>query len=431
MDPASQRLLALLGNLTNYEKRRPDRPRWSLDNMRSLLARPGCAALSGLAVQVGGSKGKGTTSLYLERLATAAGLRSGTYMSPHVQSVLERVRIDEKQVAEADLHRALAPILDHARTLENASFFEVMTAAALACFAEAAVDLAILEVGLGGRLDATTAVPVDASIVTSIELEHTDMLGDTIEAIAGEKAHVIRPGRPAFTSATGEALAVLEARARDVGASLSVLGRDIELVDVRDTGSGFEGRLRLEKGELEFSMPEASQFELSAFALSTACLRRLRPDLPLTMDPAPRPVLPGRCEVVRCGDGRPLVLDGAHTEESMRALASELRRRFPGQKLAILFGSTPGKRWRESLKCLLAMADTTVVTQLEDTAMVPPEEILEWLDHAGAPGMRAHSIEEGLAMLARSQGVRVVTGSFYLVGEARSHLGALGASAPV
>lgn len=432
MDAATERLTALLAPLTNYERHRPDRPRWSLDNMRALLCQPGLERSATHVVQIGGSKGKGTTALYLESLALAAGLRTGTYMSPHLQSLLERVRLLGRDVAEAELHGALVSVLDHARALElEPSFFEVMTAAALKCFGQNDLHLGILEVGLGGRLDATTAVPVDASVVTSIELEHTLLLGDTVEEIAGEKAFVIREGRPAFTATSGAALAVLEQRAKAVGASLSVLDRDFALLDVAPRDGGFAGRLRDPGGEVRsFWLPEASAFELPALALAVACLSTLRPDLALCLDPVPRPRLPGRCEVRICGDGEPLVLDVAHTERSMQALAGELARRFPGRRSAVLVGFTLGKRWRESLSCLLPGAEAFAVTGLPDTAMESPAEIAGWLRQQGAEAEVVDGPEAGLRRLAEHAGLRVVTGSFYVVGRASEQLGVLGISTP-
>ena len=220
---AAERILALVAPFTNYERNRQDKPRWSLDNIRTLLARPGATSARGLAVQVGGSKGKGTTALYLDALARHLGLRSGVYLSPHVDDVTERVQIDGQPTPL--LEEVVRELIDFVKRerLQDVSFFEVMTAAAAECYARAAVDLAVFEVGLGGRLDATTAVPVDASILTNVELEHTDLLGDTVEAIAGEKAYILRLGKVAFTAARNGALRVIEAYAREVQSPLRVL----------------------------------------------------------------------------------------------------------------------------------------------------------------------------------------------------------------
>jgi dihydrofolate synthase/folylpolyglutamate synthase len=415
---AGSRILELLAPLTNYERSRPDRVRWSLDAMQRLLARPGARALRGRAVQIAGSKGKGTTAMYVGCFVRAAGRRSGVYLSPHVEEVVERVQIDGQ--AATDLETSVREVVEFARRegLEM-SFFEAMTAAAVDCFARAEVDVAALEVGLGGRLDATTAVPVDAVVITTIELEHTEILGDTVEAIAAEKAGAIRPGRPVITGARGAALAVIEARAEAVGAPIWRLGREVQVVELRDLGDGFAGKLIAPGVARPFELRGAARFEVDAAALAFAALLRVCPELELPLRPMPRPDLPGRFERWDVPGLPTLILDGAHTVESLGVVAAELRRRFPEQRPTVLFASARGKRWREGLSRLCEVADTFVVTNLAETASEDSREIAAWLL---ARGRRARAVEDaaaGLAALAGAPGLAVVTGSFYLVGRVR------------
>lgn len=428
MDPATERIKALLAGLTNYERSRPNAIRWSLDTMHALLRRPGARLPAGRLVQVGGSKGKGSTTAFLEALGARAGLRVGGYYSPHVSTILERVRLQERNVDEARLRTALLPVLDHVRALGvPATFFEVMTAAAVQILAEADVELGALEVGIGGRLDATTAVPVDAAIVTVVELEHTQLLGGTVEAIAGEKAHVLRPGRPGFTAVQGPALAVLEAHAARVGARLHVLGRDFAVEGVRAAQGGFAGVIRDPLGaRLPFALPRAPRFLVPALALAVACLRTLHPGLELALDPAPCPSLPGRFEVLDSASDSPWVLDGAHTEGSLQALAAGLGEGFPGSRAQVLFASAADKRWREGLSALLPIADSFLVTGLTETSGEDPVEIVAWLRSRGARADTVRDAVEGVARMRRRPGLRVVTGSFYLVGAARAALGEAG-----
>lgn len=424
LDPATERLTALLSRWTNYERLRPDRPRWSLDNMRALLARPGARLPAGRLVQVGGSKGKGTTALYLESLALAGRLRAGTYLSPHLESLLERVRLRGSQIDEPTLRAALDPILAFAeQTGRDITFFEVMTAAAVECFAAAAVDVGVLEVGLGGRLDATTAVPVDASILTSIELEHTELLGGTLAAIAGEKAWVVRAQRPAFTSLRGVALDVVRSHAAAVRAPLFVLDEHFGLDGVEDHGDALSGHVTDTSGlRRPFRLPGASMVELQAFALAYACLRWLLPDVDLPLTPAPRPELPGRCEVRRCADGGSIVFDGAHTPGSLACLASEVQRRFPRQRPVLLFGSARGKDWRLGLMPWLPLVDSVYVTELTGTVSEEPGAIANWLAERGVQAQTVPDAATGVGALLRHDGPRIVTGSFYLVGAARACL---------
>lgn len=420
MDHAAERLAPLLQQLVNYERTRPDKRLWDLATMRRLLARRGAPEPPRPAVQVGGSKGKGTTCAFLVALAQAAQRRAGVYTSPHVTTLLERVRIGDRDIPVAVLERHLVELLAVPDGERPPTFFEAMTLAAAAWFAEERVDLAVYEVGLGGRHDATTALPVDAGIVTMIELEHTDVLGDTIAAIAGEKAPVIREGGLGFTGASGDALAVVAGHCRRAGARLLVLGEHFGLRGLRWADDGPRGTLWLPDGrELPFALPGGAAFELPALALAAAAFAQLLPNAPLALDPAPRPQLPCRFEVRREPDGEVLVLDGAHTEQSLAAVARELQRRWPGRRAQVLFGSATGKRWREGLSSLFAVADTFVVTELTGTASEDPGAIAAFLGAAGRQCETAPDAGAGLRLLRSRPGPRLVVGSFYLAGQVR------------
>ncbi len=423
VDAAAERLAPLLSRLVNYERLRPDRRLWDLATMRHLLARPGAPVPPRPAVQVGGSKGKGTTCAFLGALAQAAGRRAGVYTSPHVETLLERLTVDGEPVDVETLERLLQPVLAVPAAQRSPTFFEAMTIAAADWFAERRVDLAVFEVGLGGRYDATTALPVDASIVTTIELEHTDVLGDTIAAIAGEKAFVVREDGVGFTAARGEALAVLRRHAERAHAALFVLGEDFGLRQPEWSPDGCRARLWWRDGrELPTFLPDATNFELPALALAAAVFAHLLPDAPLPLDPAPRQRLPCRFEVLQDTDGEVLVLDGAHTEQSLAAVAAELARRYPGRRPAVLFASAAGKRWRQGLSALLPIADSFVVTELTGT---PGEAAGTLAAHLLASGARcevAADVASGLQALRRRPGPRLCAGSFYLAGQVRQLL---------
>jgi dihydrofolate synthase/folylpolyglutamate synthase len=418
VDPAAARLSPLLDRLVNYERDRPNQALWDLAVTSALLARPGAAAAPRPAVQVGGSKGKGSTCAMLGALARRAGLSVGIYTSPHVTTLLERIAVDGESVPVDELERILAGVL--AAPGERApTFFEAMTVAAAQWFAERRVDLAVYEVGLGGRLDATTALPVDLSILTTIELEHTEILGDTVAAIAREKAAILRPGGTALTTATGEALPQLQARADEVGAKLLVVDRDFGAVRVRDRGDVLTGNLWLPDRLVPFELRGGALFDLSALAVAACGLETLRPGVLGKELAMARPQAPCRFEVFEQPDGGAVVLDGAHTERSMAAVADELRRRWPGRKFDFLFGSASGKRWRESLSSLLPLVDTLKVTAVSGTSSEDPSLIAAYYHARGIAAEQVDDVGAGLAALAKRGGIRVVVGSFYLVGEAR------------
>ena len=420
-DPAAERLLPLLGRLQNFERSRPQHRGWDLANTRALL-QP-VAASAAPAIQVGGSKGKGTTCAFLAALAARARLSAGCYLSPHVVTILERILLDGAPIAVDRMETLLRAVLQRADAVGiQPTWFEALTVTAVDAFAAADVDLAIYEVGLGGRFDATTAIPVAASIITGIELEHTQLLGTTVAAIAAEKAMVVREGGLGVTAARGEALAVIEKHARDVSARLCVLGTDLHLVDASWTASDYRARLVLPDGrELRVRLPDARGYEPQALALAAAAFAAVLPEAPLHLDPAPRPLdLPCRFQIRRGADGAPWVLDGAHTEHSLAAVAAEVRRRWPDQRVAVLFASAADKRWREGLSALLPIADSFVVTGLTGTVGEDPEAIAAWLAAQGRQCTVAADVAEALAVLSAARGPRLVTGSFYLAGQVRA-----------
>jgi dihydrofolate synthase / folylpolyglutamate synthase len=399
VDPAAERLAPLLAQLVNYERTRPDRRLWDLATMRALLARPGAPPPPD----------------------AAAGRRAGIYTSPHIHTLLERIQVDGRDIRVEQLEPLLRTILAAPAGERAPTFFEAMTLAAAEWFAQQRVELAIYEVGLGGRHDATTALPVDAGIVTMIELEHTDVLGDTIAQIAAEKAPVIRTGGTGFTGTTGAAFGVVQAHCVANGARLFALDRDFGLRAVRWTAAGAEGRLWLQDGrELPFVLPGAAAFELPALALAASAFVHLLPGAELVLAPAPRPQLPCRFEVRAEADGEVLVLDGAHTEQSLRLVGAELRRRWPGRKAALLFGSATGKRWQQGLSALLEVVDSVVVTELVGTTGEDPAAIAAFLTTAGVRNERVADAAAGLRLLRSRPGPRLVAGSFYLAGQVRA-----------
>ncbi|MCC7397333.1 MAG: hypothetical protein IT455_09750 [Planctomycetes bacterium] len=423
MDAAAERLAPLLSRLVNYERSRPDRRLWDLTTMRALLARPGAPSPVHPAVQVGGSKGKGTTCAFVAALVQAGGRSVGCYSSPHVVTLLERCRIDGRDIPVEELEARLRRLLDEAKGERAPTFFEAMTVIAAEWFAARGVDLACYEVGLGGRYDATTALPVDASVLTTIELEHTDVLGDTIAQIAAEKVPIVRPGGVGFTSLAGEALAIARAHAQAVGARLFVCGEHFGFDGGRYGDGGWQAQLWLQDGSRHRCfLPDAAAFEQGALALAAAVVHFLLPAMPLRLDPAPRPRLPCRFELRQDADGEVLVLDGAHTEASLAAVAEELRRRWPGRRAAVLFASAAGKRWREGLSALLPVADSVVVTAVTGTTGEDPNAIRDHLQRLGVRCELATDPADGLARLRARPGPRLVTGSFYLAGEVRRWL---------
>ena len=427
---------AWLESLINVE-RLPDlrRARLSLAPVRALLARSGSPQQGQRVLHLAGSKGKGSTALLVEALLRAAGLRVGTFTSPHMERWTERFRLDGAEVPGAGLAEVVDRLRPHVEALrrggEPPSFFDTLTAAGLLLFADARVDVTLLEVGLGGRLDSTNAVDGRVACITSIELEHSEKLGSTCAAIAREKVGIARPGRPLVVGPLpAEAAAVVEARGRELGCPLVRLGREIQL-EVQDRGplaSGLryaDGALRV---EAELAWSGAHQARNAALAL--ACARRLGVlDDAQLAELAPRALarvaLPGRVEVMCRAPW--VVVDGAHTADSAAALAAVLGR-IPRRRSHLLLSISAGKNLPAIFRSLLPQIDLVTVTRAEPIRSLPPARLAAALQEC-APELCVRQEEDPARAVVRALeplepgDLLCVTGSMYLAGIARRVLG--------
>lgn len=426
---------AWLEGLINVE-RAPKHPpeRLSLEPVSRLLERLGRPERGLSVVHVAGSKGKGSTALFAEAVLGAAGERVGTYTSPHLERWTERFRIGGREVPDADLAAAVTALRPHVEALLRdgagpaPSFFDATTAAAFLLFREARVDRAVLEVGLGGRLDSTNVVDPAVSCITSIELEHTERLGPTLAAIAGEKAGIVKSGRPVVTGRLPkEAAEVVAQRAAALGAPLTVLGERLHVaVQGEPTLAGVAFTMR--DGDLEvaarLTVPGRHQAENAALAV--ACVARLGAHGHEALAEAvraglPAARLPGRIEVLA---ERPfVVVDAAHTERSAEALAAALAP-LPRRRTRLVLSISSDKRLDAILAALLPLADEVFVTRAEPVRSLDPAEVARAI-RASAPRLTLHAVPNPfLAVRAASEGLReddllVATGSVYLAGVAR------------
>ncbi len=418
-----------LDGLINREKKTQyDYERLGLAPIRALLAAIGSPERGLACVHVAGSKGKGTVTLAAECLLRASGLRVGAYTSPHLVSWRERFRIDGALVDEAALVaklRAMQPEIERLRGDADLcpSFFDVSTALALALFREADVDVAVIEVGLGGRLDSTNAVESRVSIVTTIQLEHTDKLGNTLEAIAGEKAGIFRAGVPALHGTLEpEAWGAVAAQSIAVGAPLedvvahgvhtSASGIRFRLDDGREIASGVLGAHQA--GNLALAV-RASEVFLDR-ALDVSELRSLE-DL----------ALPARLE--RFGD---VILDSAHTPDSARALRQTLESLWPGRRFALVVCISRDKDASGILAELAGVTRLCVATAVEPVRSIEPDELAALAWAAGIADVEVEPDPLRALALARRRtddgdGI-AIAGSIFLAGALRPHL--LGEDAP-
>jgi dihydrofolate synthase/folylpolyglutamate synthase len=386
-------------------------------------------------IHVGGTNGKGSVAALSAAILQAAGLRTGLYTSPHLLDVTERVRIDGIAVPRDTLSRHAARI-GSALEAGAATFFEAMTAVALAAFREAAVDAAVLEVGLGGRWDATNVGRPLVSVVTRIDYDHQDFLGRRLEDIAGEKAGIIRGGTALSAAQAPEALAVIEGRCRSVGVPLLVEGRDLRVEALRSDLDGH--RLRASGpgwryDDVRLALP--GLFQPGNAVLAIGAIRAFAAaagvDVPEAAVRAGCAAVrwPGRFQVIPGAAGRPtLVLDGAHNPGGATALALSLRHHFPGRRLALLVGVSADKDRAGILKALAPLATRIYLTPAAHPRATPPRELLGQLPPVDAEVLVTASSDEALEGALATVGIDVVcvAGSLFLVADALRWLGARG-----
>lgn len=379
-------------------------------------------------VLVAGTNGKGSTSAALASILSAAGFRCGLYTSPHLEHVEERLRIDGAAIPEAELGHRLRQVLDAAGKAPP-TYFESLTAAAWLHFADHGVDAAVFEVGLGGRLDATNVSDPLLSVITQVARDHAPQLGWTLTSIAGEKAGVMRPGRACLTWPGRPEVG------RELRRCAAVRGA--HLVDAED-GVVFDRRL--ESGHLslttpnaryEFRAPLAGGHQLTNLALAVRAAEEFCALAGRNLDPeAARQGLeavqwPGRLEWVEVdahGGRRRVLFDAAHNPAGAAALRRYLKE--TGLRFDLLYGSLAEKHPERCLPRLAARADRIVLTHFDHPRAAAPGTLAPLLP-AGRAGVKddaAEALESCLAEPSSAAHDLVVTGSLYLVGEARSAL---------
>jgi dihydrofolate synthase/folylpolyglutamate synthase len=382
-----------------------------LDRMRAILGRLDAPDRQlGAIVHVGGTNGKGSTVAMIAALAAAAGQRVATYTSPHLSCLRERVAIDGAMISEPAIVAAAERVRDAGG--DELTFFEQLTAIAMVAIADAAVDVTVLEVGLGGRLDATNVVDPDVAVVTGVALDHEAILGDTLGAIAAEKAGIWKPGRPAIVGASGvaEAVPVLVAAAHAAGAAVTVID-DAAVAAVPPVG--LPGPHQRRNAAAAIAAIDALGLPVVAAALAT--VRH-----------------PGRFEVIErpamlAGVPR-VILDGAHNPHGAAALVEALRER--GERPVLVVAVSTDKDVAAIAAALVPAVCAVIATRYQqDRAMDPAQLASVFLRCApssgntpGVPVIGSRGLHAALAAAATHGETILIAGSLFLVGEARTLL---------
>lgn len=411
---------------------------YHLDSMRRLLGMFAHPEQGMRLIHVAGTKGKGSTAALIASVLAAAGMRTGLYTSPHVADPFERIVLAGRADRPGALVRIVTAMRGAVEALAAAgggaalpTTFELYTLLAFLYFRDAGCDTAVIEAGIGGRLDATNVITPVASVITALDLEHTDVLGDTIEKIAFEKAGIIKPGVPAFVGPQPPAAAeVFRQAARERGSPITFLDEQLADRQVRLSASGTDVHLALRGGaQADFRLSLLGAFQAENAALAWVTLRSVHPEItPARYRRGFRAArLPGRMELVR---GRPpVILDGAHTPLAVQRLLESVRALFPDAggpgRPVLLFGSVAGKNPQAMAEILAPWFGAIIVSTPGTFKPSDPRGVWQ-VFHALNPA--AELVRDPADALRRARALSrgrlpiLVTGSFYMVSEIRKLL---------
>ncbi|HLI33757.1 MAG TPA: folylpolyglutamate synthase/dihydrofolate synthase family protein [Terriglobia bacterium] len=380
---------------------------------------------------VAGTNGKGSTCAMLASILHCAGIRAGLYTSPHLVRVNERIQVGRQEIADeafadsfTDVAKAVEQLLHQKALPQRPSFFEFLTATAFLHFAREQVDFAVLEVGMGGRLDATNVTEPRVAIITNVELDHQEFLGNTRAAIAREKAGIIKPHRPVIWGGDNlEAAEVIRRKCREVGAELLELPRAAEISNVRNHEGCFTFDLALSGSHFRELAPSlAGRFQIQNATAAVAAALSLRQQgfaIPIeAIDEGLHEARwPGRLEVVQ---ERPrIVLDGAHNPAAAEALSTFVREQFQGRQVRLIYASMRDKAIEEISDLLFPLASEVYLTQTPLARAAQPEEILQRArcrpERVVIEPVPGQALEAAIQASAEED-VILVAGSLFLVG---------------
>lgn len=442
-----QHALKWLGERVNLERSNPARIEpgaFKLDRMRAMLEVLENPQRDVKTVHVAGSKGKGSVVEMTASCLTACGYAVGVYTSPHLVDIRERIRIGRDIIGYPAFTKLLGRAAAASERVKGrhgeATYFELLTATALLHFAEQAVDIAVIEVGLGGRLDATNVIQPEVTAVTAIQKEHTQLLGDTLAKIAREKAGIFKPGVTALTVPQApEVLEVFREVAAGIGAPLTVVGGpaggeiDFSYRFEASPELGPHARVCISSKRSNFEhlpVPLKGEHQAHNCGLALAILDKLRdrgfetPERKVALGLAATPNL-GRMEIA--WDSPRILLDGAHTPDSLQCLVKAIGAHLKYDSMVVVFGCASDKDVPAMLSKIAMGADKIIFTRSANNprAVDPRELQRRFAEVSGKMTQVARGLPEALDIAARAVGrddLVCVTGSFYLVGEAKKHL---------
>jgi dihydrofolate synthase/folylpolyglutamate synthase len=402
-----------------------------LANITELLHRIGGPHLRFPAAHVTGSNGKGSVCAFIESILREAGYNVGLYTSPHLIRFNERIRVGGREIPDEDVARLYEFVKPHAAIMaaeskaKQPTFFEITTAMAFQYFAEKEVKLAVVEVGMGGGMDATNVVRPETCVITRVSLEHTEHLGRTIRRIAKEKSGILKPGVPVVTL-NQEALATIEERAKELGCPLTVVGRE---ATYRRIGGTLAGQTIEYSGSstIQVSTVMAGAHQVENVALALAATSALESRGWNVGDDAKRVGIarmrwPARFQLVRRTP--PVLIDGAHNPGGAQCLHDSLTECLPGRRVVLVMGMLADKDLTSYANTLAPLTAHSISTRPKSERAYPPEEVTLTFKKLGISSEVIEdvpaAIRRGLDLASRDRPL-LITGSLYLAGEALQH----------
>ena len=438
-----QEALTYLYALTNYERvdlKGDTEHALDLERMRSLLAALGNPHERYKTIHVAGTKGKGSTSAMIDSCLRQLNLRVGLFTSPHLTTFRERIRINGELISREDVADLAQRVKSASERVPGVTTFEAVTAMGFLYFARQDVDWAVIEVGLGGRLDATNVIMPQVSVITSLSMDHTKWLGNTLAEIAAEKAGIIKPGVPVVSEQQAmEATAVIERIAHERNAPLTLLGRHwrwtpgltqlekqtFEVKQVARVRSNERPFVNDFEGWYETTLLGKHQCENATAAIAVMdtlrnagsidiSARAIRDGLRLTF-------WPGRFEILRADP--PLILDGAHNVDSVNKLAMTLAEVFPGRRWTFIFGCYKDKDAEGMIKSLAGRSARWIMTQPSNSRAQDVERLMDLAKTRNLKAVAFPNVKDAIDSVVKATEAVCVTGSVALVGDARATWG--------
>lgn len=403
---------------------------FDLRRMEELLDRVGNPHLASRSIHIAGTKGKGSTAAMIASALTASGCRTGLYTSPHLHTFRERMQVDGQMITEGEFAAIASWLqpevydLNRRHRYGELTTFEILTAIAFVFFSETAVDFQVLETGLGGRLDATNVVNPEVCVITSISLDHTEVLGDTLAKIAGEKAGIIKPGAIVISALQeAEAESVIRQACERNHNRLIVVGRDVTW---RRLGYNLDGQsLEVDSGDRGYRLrvPLLGAHQLENAAVSVAALEAVGISSEHIARGLAEVRWPGRFQILR---REPLlVVDGAHNSESAMRLRESIGEYLTYRRLILIIGVSSDKDLDGMLQELAPLADVIIATRSRHPRAMAANALMQRLGMGRHETVESSSVSDAIECASRTAGrddLICVTGSLFMVAEAIEHV---------